>query len=83
MVTAMTGVMPRPGDLVHITEHAAVEFTHAPIRHFRAIEAELMPARPGWCRLYGWDADEQLRNYRWCTALIAALTFQPGDEWSR
>ncbi len=82
MVAAMTGVMPKVGDLVNITRHAAVEFADNPIRRFRVIEAELIPARPGWCRLRGWNVDEDRRRYRWVTVWIEALIFQPGDSWT-
>ena len=81
MVAAMTGLVPKPGDLVHITERAALEFEHAPIREFRVIESELIPARPGWCRLHGWDIADERRRYRWVTVWIEALTFQPGTGW--
>ncbi|MGA8115052.1 MAG: hypothetical protein WCA46_15410 [Actinocatenispora sp.] len=72
-MTAMVNVVPRPGDLVHITERAAIAFANRPVHRFRVIDSGLIAARPGWCWLHGWDADERLRYEVTHNVLVSAL----------
>lgn len=84
---ALTGLVPRPGDTVHISEHAATRFADAPIDQFRVIAAAPLPGRPGWCTLDGWDLDQwgqtpdQDHYEHGVEVIIAELTIRPGHAW--
>ncbi len=78
----MTGMIPRAGDIVRISEHAATRFTGAPVEEFRVIAAAPIPDRPGWCTLDGWDLATDPQHYEQGIAVIvAALTIHPGEAW--
>lgn len=85
MVAAVTGVMPRPGDLVNITNRAGIGFANAPIPNFQVIQSELLVGWPGWCRIRGYDADQTSDptgdDIVWHRVRVAALTIRPGDGW--
>ncbi len=78
----MTGMLPRAGDIVRISEHAACRFAGAPVEEFRVLAAAPIPGRTGWCTLDGWDlaTDPQLYE-RGVAVLVAALTIRPGTAW--
>ena len=82
MVAAMTGIVPRLGDVVRISEYAATRFRGAPIARFRVIAAAPLPGRPGWCRLDGWDMDAETQLYeRGVAVIVTELTITPGTGW--
>ncbi|MGA8117533.1 MAG: hypothetical protein WCA46_28175 [Actinocatenispora sp.] len=82
MSAAMTGMVPRPGDVVRIGEHAATRFAGAPVDRFRVLTAAPAPDRPGWCRLGGWNLDADPQVYeRGIEVLVAELTIRPGHAW--
>lgn len=84
----MTGIAPRPGDLVHISERASIAFANAPVESFRVTEVELVDGWPGWCRIRGYDTAEIADpaagdvHYQWHRVAVEGLTIRPGDGWS-
>jgi hypothetical protein len=82
-VIAMTGMVPRMGDVVSITAVAACQFVDSPIRRFRIIEAEPIADRPGWCRIRGWDLDTVAQEYVQYDVLVDGLIIRPGHGWKQ
>lgn len=86
-MTAMTGVVPRPGDLVRITDRSGVAYAEGTAESWRVTAAEPDPGRPGWCWLRGYDADAISDpaagevDYMWRRVLVADLVIRPGDGW--
>lgn len=80
-MTAMTGLIPRHGDVVHILQGASRLFTDREIRRFRVWRADPLPGQSGWCELTGWDLDANPQTLITYDLLFAALIFRPGDQW--
>ncbi len=89
VVAAMTGPVPKPGDIVRITERAAIEFARNPVPNFRVTDVELIDNWPGWCRIRGWDIDRigdppgGPIEHTWHRVLISGLVIRPGDGWNK
>ncbi len=87
MVAAMTGLVPKPGDVVRITDRAAIEFVDHPVPNFRVTEVDLVEDWPGWCRILGYDADQigdpdgGPIEYAWHRVLVTGLIIRPGPAW--
>ncbi len=78
----MTGMVPKAGDVVRISEHAATRFRGAPVARFRVLKAVTIPSRPGWCSLDGWDMDTDPQRYELdVEVIVAELTIRPGEAW--
>ncbi|BCJ32533.1 hypothetical protein Athai_00360 [Actinocatenispora thailandica] len=80
-MVAMTGVIPRPGDVVHILQGASWLFADREIRRFRVWRAEALPGQSGWCELTGWDLDANPQTLITYDLLVAGLIIRPGDQW--
>ncbi len=77
----MYGVTPKMGDIVRITERAAIRFANEPVPEFRVIDVELVADREGWCRITGWDLRTPGVEVTHCV-LVTGLIVRPGDGWN-
>lgn len=80
-MAAMTGVIPKPGDVVRILPAAARAFTDRGVDRFRVLHADPIPDRPGWCRIRGWDLDADPQVYVGHDVQVAGLIIRPGENW--
>jgi hypothetical protein len=81
-MVAMTGVIPRRGDVVHILQGSSRLFADSEIRRFRVWRAEPLPGH-GWCELTGWDLDADPQHLVTYDLLVSGLIFRPGDQWGK
>jgi hypothetical protein len=77
----MTGMVPHPGDVVHILQGASRLFADREIRQFRVWRAHPIPGRSGWCELTGCDIDAAPKTMVSYHDLVTALILRPGDQW--
>ena len=88
MVAAMTGLVPKAGDLVRITNRSGVTYADGTVESWRVIESARIPDRPGWCQIRGYDTDAigvpgVDFSYIWRSVLVADLVIRPGISWMR
>jgi hypothetical protein len=81
-VAAITGMVPRRGDIVCITDRAAKRFAEAPVARFRVLRSWTLPDCDGWCRIRGWDLDTDPQEMVTHDLLVNGLIIiAPGTGW--